>query len=287
MGTSTKDRPNMDNDPNNLINDNPSPDTGQDGGLLPGSGNAGSASPDSGQDAGMQVTPEFQQLLRERGFKSPDDLAKSYRELETKKTELERDKRLSNLSRPPMYVPPAHKEIQTDDFRFDGDLYGTITDNEKGKKFLHDFGNHIIKSTVNVINKQNQDQKNAEIVFTIEQLMASDPEKFERLRPTLVRLAKENPHLQSGEGLKAIYAEAEKLDSDIRKNAVWDSLKIAGLDKESIETLKAIASRNKPPKISDAGGGGSKIEKSPDQMTAEEKAKKITDAILKADTMSD
>lgn len=286
MGTDPKDRPNTDNDPNNLIGDPPSPNKGKDEGLSDNSGDTGLTSPDTGQGGG-QDDSELQQLLRERGFKNPDDLAKSYRELETKKTELEKAKRLNSLSRPPVFTQPD-AEVHVDDFNFDGDLYGTITDNDRGRQFLKTYRDNIIKSTIKAIDKRDQNRKANQLVYEVNRLMAEDPERFERLRPIMVRIARENPGIQdSAEGLRWLYSEATKLEGETRKSQAWESLKEIGLDREDIERFKAIASKSKPAKISGAGGGGSTIEKSPDQMTEEEKGKKIIDDILKADTMND
>lgn len=290
MGAKKKDPPNT-GQGSDLIDESSTPQSGQGEGLLGGQGDAGPSPPDTGQGRDTQLSPQTEQFLREKGLKDPDALVESYKNLESRKTELEKERRLSNIS--PSFSsnpPPQPSEVQLDDFNIKGDFYSIMSDNQQAGNFLKEYGKHIVKSTLNFVDKRDQEREQRKMLYEVQRLMAQDPQEFERLRPAMVAISQENPNIRD---LSVIYEEAKKRSAESRKQGAWETIKtVLGDDvtSEDIDRLKAIISKSKPPKIAGAGAGGSAGGaglKPPEQMTEEERGNVVIKAILESDKMED
>lgn len=199
----------------------------------------------------------FEELRRKKGFKTADDLADSYVQAERLISDLgeknakmlERLERLENLVKqgivsPRSYMPEENpqKEAPTEEDEF------FVPTPQKVKEVAK----KAVKEVVEEYQKQLMMQR-------LTRVRMSDPETFDRLRPVMIQISQENPHLD----IEEIFDEAKKREKDyiekIKQNVM------GGMSEEELKkVLRAIKKADQRTGFI-TGGGSEAKEPSPEE----------------------
>lgn len=249
------------------------------------------APPETGQGAGGALSTETQEYLKRKGFKSADELVKSHASLEKKQTESAREARLNRLSglgvpvvqtgdvRPAGTVSREREKIEIPD-----DPSELLYDKEKFTSFLDRYGKEVEQRTLDKVEAHLGKQEEQKIVADYNELLRKDPEKFEKLRPTMFQLSKRYPDAT----LHDIYDEAEAIFEEEKKKASDELLRDTFGPDVDRDKLKTLVAKAKPAQISVGAGGGQEItEIVTPTSDVRARARKIKEDILGADKLTD
>lgn len=271
-------------DPKKVGSDDP-PDIGQGEELLTGEeGDAGSAPPVTGPGE-EQLSPESEEYIKAKGFKSVEELVKSAKNSEKKITELRQEGQLKGLGIPPPVNTPVQqpaveepeKEIEIPD-----DVYQTMSDQEKAKTFLKSFAKQVEDRTTRRITKGYAQVKQSDMQQEMYNTAAEDPKKFARLRPIMAQLANQYPHAN----LKQLMSAAEKVEVQQKERFTEEVRKAAGLEDIDPDKLKVLASKAQTTTPISMGAGGGQVGLAGKPKTEEQKkADGLWKDILGADTL--
>lgn len=242
--------------------------------------------PDTGEGTGGPLSAETQEYLKSKGFKDPDDLVKSHESLEKRQTELARDNRLNRLTG--AFIPQAQAEtrpagsLTREKIEIPEDPSELLYDKEKFTTFLDKYGAEVEARTLDKVNVRLGNQEEQRILAEYNSVLQKDPEKFERLRPTMFQLTKRYPNAS----MQDLYDEADGIYEGQKKKASDELLEDAFGPDVDKDKLKTLVSKMKPAAISTGSGGGQEI-----AVTAlsggRERANKIKEEILSADKLTD
>lgn len=242
--------------------------------------------PETGEGTGGPLSTETQEYLKSKGFKSADDLVKSHESLEKRQTETARDNRLNRLAGA-FNVPPQTQErpagsLTREKIEIPEDPSELLYDKEKFKSFLDKYGAEVEARTLDKVDAHLGKQEEQRILTDYNSLLSKDPDKFERLRPTMFNLSKRFPNAS----MQDLFDEADNLYAGQKKKASDELLTDAFGPDVDKDKLKTLVSKMKPAAISAGPGGGQEI-----AVTAlsggRERAKKIKEEILAADKLTD
>lgn len=243
-------------------------------------------SPDIGEGTGGPLSAETQEYLKNKGFKGTDDLVKSHEGLEKRQTEVARDNRLNRLTGA-FNIPPQTQErpagaVTRKKIEIPDDPSELLYDKEKFKTFLDSYGAEVKASTLEEVDAHLGKQEEQRILAEYNDVLSKDPEKFEKLRPTMFNLSKRFPNAS----MKDLYDEADAVYAEQKKRASSELLTDAFGPDVDQDKLKTLVSKMKPAAISTGSGGGQEI-----AVTAlsggRERAKKIKEEILGATKITD
>ena len=231
--------------------------------------------PDTGElDSGLK------DLMVKRGFTTTEQLIEHVQKQEQKITDLSTKSRLADYSRPATTVaprvedPPAKIEIPDN-------LADLTDDRDKFQTYANKLVQTAEDRAVNKMRKERDEENDVRIFNTAQRLIRKDPEKFEKLRPTMGELHKQYP----GAPLDDLYAEAEIVHEQ-NVNKAMDEIKTKlGLDGVDLAQLKTVLSKvNKGAPIGDtggsAGGGAEIVTMDPNKMTVQERKDVIKKSIF-------
>lgn len=243
-------------------------------------------SPDIGEGTGGPLSAETQEYLKNKGFKSADDLVKSHEGLEKRQTEVARDNRLNRLTGA-FNIPPQTQErpagtLAREEVEIPEDPSELLYDKDKFKNFIDKYGRHVEAKTLERVDQHLSRQEEQRILTEYNEVLSKDPEKFERLRPTMFQLTKRYPNAS----MQDLYDEADTLYANQKKKASDELLTDTFGPDVDKDKLKTLVSKMKPAAISTGSGGGQEI-----AVTAlsggRERAKKIKEDILGATKLTD
>lgn len=188
--------------------------------------------PITGEGEEEKLTPELEALMKKKGFKDTTELAKAYEASERKQTELESEKRLRTLSQIPTRQRTPRQPIERPVITKDPyDM--TQEELNAHNKALAD----AIKDELRV--EYEEEKKDIEYrkgyVETMK-VVNEDPERFERLKPTLANLHRQYPEATLAE-LMPVANEVEKTEKLKRKDEFIKEVFGPDADVDKIKTL--------------------------------------------------
>lgn len=242
--------------------------------------------PDIGEGTAGSLSTETQEYLKSKGFKDADDLVKSHEGLEKRQTELARDNRLNRLTG--AFNVPASTEVRPEGsltrekIEIPDDPSELLYDKEKFTKFLDKYGAEVEARTLTKVDAHLGKQEENRILAEYNSVLSKDPEKFEKLRPTMFNLTKRYPNAS----MQDLYDEADSIFTDQKEKASDEFLKDTFGQDVDKDKLKTIASKIRPAAISAGSGGGQEIAVTA-LSGAQERAKKVKEEILGATKLTD
>ena len=230
--------------------------------------------PDTGEAEEGVVSPKLQEIMKKKGWKNLDDFAKAYESSEKKRTELERDRRVSSFL--PDEIPPRPKverekkpypKLEKDPMDMTKEEYERFRAEER-EAFKSEMQNMYLDAEADKAYQQEYRQAMKRI--------NKDPEKFNRLKPIMNDLRHRYPKANFDD-LYDMAAEEEQGVTEKRKEIIRNDL---GLSQQDIDDLKALRDKARPATIS----GGSTGVGGAGRMTPEQREKKIKDDIFGKDS---
>lgn len=211
------------------------------------------------------VDPKFRDLVVQKGWKTLGEVAEGFKEIERRRSEDGRRKRMAEMSPQgmPPYVPPFQqpspqpRQQRRQEWKPPKDLAEVVMDPEKSERFINDLRNDIRQGIISEVqyNQAIQDyaRTQAYMKAEIDRVQREDPDEFEILRPYMIRISQSNPNIQSLEALRDMAREARK--NHIRTDVKQGLSEITGGEIDD-SRLKTLFSRTKAASISGASGGG-------------------------------
>jgi len=179
-----------------------------------------------------KLTPELEALMKKKGFKDTSELAKAYEASERKQTELESEKRLRTLGQIPVRQRTPRQPIERPVLTKDPyDM--TQEELNKHNQKLAD----AIKDELRVeYEEELKDQEYRKGYIETMKVVNEDPERFERLKPTLANLHRQYPEAPLSE-LMPVAEGVEKTEKLKRKDEFVKEVFGPDADVEKIKTL--------------------------------------------------
>jgi len=196
------------------------------------SGGTETSPPITGEGEAEKLTPELEALMKKKGFKDTSELAKAYEASERKQTELESEKRLRTLGQIPVRQRTPRQPIERPVLTKDPyDM--TQEELNKHNQKLAD----AIKDELRVeYEEELKDQEYRKGYIETMKVVNEDPERFERLKPTLANLHRQYPEAPLSE-LMPVAEGVEKTEKLKRKDEFVKEVFGPDADVEKIKTL--------------------------------------------------
>lgn len=229
-----------------------------------------SEAPDTGQAEEGEASQKLQEFMKKKGLKNLDEVAKVLADSEKRQTELEQERRLSSLL--PQQIPPRQKierearpypKLEKDPIDMSKEEYQKMREQERGA-FKDEIRNEYLDA---------EDEKEYRRTYArATKVINKDPEKFERLKPTMNNLRFQYPNAT----FEQLYDAADGMEGQVEKERKETISRDLGLSQGDLDTLKVLAGKARPARISGAGATGGEL------MTAQGKTqiKKLKDDIF-------
>lgn len=196
-----------------------------------------------------QLTP-FEKLIAKKGFKGPDDLAKSYEELEREFTR--RSEELARIQKmiENFYAPPSSARTTEEEEEIE------IDDRIPTKRELVSILNNVIHNAIRTYAWQSRVQAAKR---EIEKFKNENPDEFKKLHPIMLKLSSERDFDTFDELLNTARKEYKKYVEMAKSELLGE------LSPEEIERLKMLRKKMMEKTGVSGVGGGKRAEESAEE----------------------